>query len=83
MRSSVPTHPFIEFEKDEIERCIPDRFERQVTKYPHRLAVKTKDHALTYDALNRAANRLARDILEKRGEGEEPILLLLDNGARQ
>jgi amino acid adenylation domain-containing protein len=81
MRPSLPTRPFIEFEKDEIERSIPERFERQVAKYPHRLAVKTKDHALTYDALNRAANRLARAILEKRGEGEEPVLLLLDNGA--
>ncbi len=81
MSVSLPTHSFSEFKKDEIERSIPDRFERQVAKYPHRLAVKTGNHALTYDALNRAANRLARAVLEQRGEGEEPVALLFDQGA--
>ena len=36
-----PTGTFIEFEKEEIEQSIPDRFEEQVSKYPNRLAVKT------------------------------------------
>ena len=36
-----PTGKFVEFEKDEIEQSIPDRFEEQVRKYPQRLAVKT------------------------------------------
>ena len=62
-----PTNPFIEFKKEEIEQSIPARFEQQVPRYPDRLAVKTRNHALTYNALNRAANRVAHAILAKRG----------------
>jgi non-ribosomal peptide synthetase component F len=72
-----PTGTFIEFRKEAIEQSIPARFEQQVRQYPTRLAVKTGRHALTYDALNQAANRVARAILVQRGEGEEPIALLL------
>jgi hypothetical protein len=32
---------FIEFKKEEIEQSIPDRFEQQVGKYSHHIAVKT------------------------------------------
>ena len=75
-----PTGTFIEFERDEIEQSIPDRFEQQVRRYPHRLAVKTKTHKLTYDELDRAANRVAHDVLAQRGDGEEPIGLLFEHG---
>ena len=75
-----PTGTFVEFNKEEIEQSIPDRFERMVQKYPDRLAVKTEHHELTYDMLNQAANRVARAILQ-RGEGNEPIALLLEHGA--
>ena len=46
-----------------------------------RLAVKTQYHELTYNMLNQAANRIARAILSQRGEGNEPIALLLEKGA--
>jgi amino acid adenylation domain-containing protein len=72
-----PTNTFIEFKKENIEQSIPDRFEQQVDRYPNRLAVKAKSHALTYDTLNKVTNRVARAILAQRGEGEEPIALLL------
>jgi amino acid adenylation domain-containing protein len=75
-----PTEVFVEFKKEEIEQSIPDRFERIVQLYPHRLAVKAGDRSLTYDALNRAANRIARAILAKRGTGSEPIALLFEHG---
>lgn len=75
-----PTNAFIEFEKEEIEQSISQRFERQVTRYPDRLAVKTGSHQLTYAALDRAANRVARAVLARRGEGAEPIGLLLGPG---
>ena len=74
-----PTGTFIEFEKDEIEQSIPDRFEQQVCKYPNRLAVKSRSYELTYDELNRTANRLARTILAECGEEQEQIALLLDH----
>ena len=36
--------------------------------------------ALTYDQLNRAANRIARAVLKKRGLGSEPIMSLFEHG---
>ena len=80
-RSFHPTGNFVRFEKEEIEQSIPTRFEQQVSKYPHRLAVKTSSHEFTYEELNSAANRVARAILAQRGEGEEPLALLLEYGA--
>ena len=74
-----PTNAFIPFGKDQIEQSIPARFEQQVHRYPDRLAVKTRHDACTYEALNQAANRVARAILARRGEGEEPVALLLDH----
>ena len=76
-----PTNPFAEFKKEDIEQSIPDRFEHQVARYPDRLAVKSKNHALTYRALNQAANRVANAVLARRGTGEEPIALLLEHDA--
>ena len=75
-----PTGTFVEFSRDEIEQSIPDRFEHQVQRHPHRLAVKTRNQELTYDELNKASNRVARAILEQRGKGAEPIALLLEKG---
>jgi len=59
---------------------MPDRFEMIVSLYPRRLAVKANDHALTYETLNQAANRIARAILAKRDQGNEPTALLFQHG---
>jgi amino acid adenylation domain-containing protein len=67
--------------QNEIGPSIIDRFEMQVAKYPERIAVKTKRIRLTYTELNEAANRMARAIVGKRGQEQEPIALLLENGA--
>jgi len=63
-----------------MELVIPERFERIVQKYPHRTAIKSKNHSITYDALNKAANRIGRAILEALGCGNEPVGMLLGNG---
>jgi amino acid adenylation domain-containing protein len=76
-----PSGTFVEFEKREIEQSIPDRFERQVHRYPDSLAVRTRGHELTYDGLNRAGNRVARAILARRRTGEKPVALLFELGA--
>lgn len=76
-----PTGTFIDFKKEEIEQSIPDRFEQQVRLYPHRLAVKSRNHTLTYAELNEAANRVAGAVLARLGDGEEPVALLLEQGA--
>jgi len=74
----APTHRFVTFDRADVERSIPARFEQQVRLYPERVAVKMRDHALTYAALNRTANRIARAILTERGQGEEAIALVLE-----
>ena len=74
-----PSATFVEFSKVEIEQSIPARFEKIVRKHPDRLAIKMGDRALTYDELNKAANRIAWAILERCGEKSEPIALLFDH----
>ena len=67
-----PSGNFIEFRKEEIEQSVPDRFEERVRRYPNRLAVKSEHQELSYDALNRAANRIARAVLALHGSDEGP-----------
>src|SRR5919112_5921903 len=76
-----PANDFIRFEKEETEQSIPQRFEQQVGRYPDRLAVRTRNHQLSYSALNKVANRVARALIVQRGEEAEPIALLLEHDA--
>ena len=76
-----PSGNFIELKREEIEQSIPARFEQVVLKYRDRIAVKTGDRSLTYNELNRAANRVAGTLLKVREEGTEPVALHLDHGA--
>jgi len=73
---------FVPFKKEEVEQSIPDRFEQQVSRFPDRLAISGRSHRLTYEELSQAANRVARSILEKSGEGERPVALLLEHGGQ-
>jgi amino acid adenylation domain-containing protein len=57
-----PTHPFTGFLLEETEQTLVARFEQQVARAPQQKAVEDQTHTLTYDALNRAANRVARVI---------------------
>jgi amino acid adenylation domain-containing protein len=75
-----PSGTFIESPKEEVEQSIPERFEKVVRMYPDRLAIKMGDRALTYDELNKAANRIGHAILGKRGPGSEPIALVFEHG---
>ncbi|MFM7407427.1 MAG: amino acid adenylation domain-containing protein [Cuspidothrix sp.] len=72
---------FIDFPKSAIEQSIPSRFEQQVNKYPHAIAIKTHHQTLTYTQLNQNTNRLANAILSQRGNKQEVIVLLLEKGA--
>jgi amino acid adenylation domain-containing protein len=74
-----PTTPFILFRKEDVEQSVSSRFEQQVSKYPGHLAIKKRDHAVTYDSLNRMANRIARTILFHSGEQEQTVALLTKN----
>jgi len=72
------TGTFVEFPLKEVERSITERFEKIVRMFPDRLAIKAGNRSLTYRTLNQAANRVAHAILAKRGEGEEPIVVIVD-----
>src|SRR6266481_3939377 len=76
-----PTNSFNQFRKEEIEQSIPDRYEKIVRLNLNRFAVKTRNVTLSYLELNQIANRVARTILSLRGEGKEPVALLLDHDA--
>ena len=68
------------FDKAEVEQSIGERFARQVARHGGKAAVRTREGGLTYEQLEREANRLANAVLAARGEGEEPIGLHLGNG---
>jgi amino acid adenylation domain-containing protein len=76
-----PNGSFVEFSREEIDQSIPERFEKIAREYPDRLAIKTKNHSLTYNDLNSAANRLAHTILSQRGRKNEPVALLMEHDA--
>jgi amino acid adenylation domain-containing protein len=76
-----PDGGFEEFKKDEVEQSIPARFEKIVAKYPDRLAVRTETQALTYEELNQYANRVAHTTLDRLGEREEPVVVMMEKDA--
>ena len=76
-----PTGTFIPFPTEALEQSVPARFVQQVHRSPHRLAVKTRRHTLTYEALNTTANQVAQAILTLRPPGEEPVVVLLEHDA--
>lgn len=79
--ATEPSNPFIPFPKAEIEQSIPERFQQVVGKFPGRIAVRGRKHTLTYDALNRFANKIAGAILALQRERQEVIGLLLEKDA--
>lgn len=78
-----PTGTFVQFDKEEIEQSIPERFEKIVSKYADRVAVKAGNDIISYQTLNRLANRVAWAVLEKCGLDPEPVALLIEKGPPQ
>jgi len=77
----APKNPFIEFKKADTHQSIAARFEQVAGRYGARLAVKAGDEQLTYEALNRIGNRIARAIFARKGDHDPPIALLFKQGA--
>src|SRR5262245_15863321 len=75
---STTNRTFVRFEKHEVEQSVTDRFEKMVRLHGERLAVKSPSSQLTYNELNQIANRVAWSLLDERGEGQEPVGLLVD-----
>ena len=78
-----PQGSFLEFDKEEEHRSIPSRFEKQVEKYPEKVALHTKNAWFTYTALNQSANQLAHVLLQKLGHDNESVALLFEQGEQQ
>src|SRR4051794_15297069 len=75
-----PSGAFVEFPIKDVETSIPVRFEQIVNLYPHRIAVRAGIQAVTYAELNSMANRLARSIVQARGNIAEPVALYFAKG---
>lgn len=73
------TSRFVPFPKEDVERSVPERFERLVNLCPDHIAIEDGGATLTYRDLNRLANRIAHSILSLRGTGSEPVALLVGN----
>lgn len=67
------------FPMAELAQSIPDRFERQVRRYPDKLAAKDQiGSTVTYTELNDAANRIGRSVLAAIGDGEKPVVIMVE-----
>ena len=75
-----PASGFIGFADNDIEQSIPERFEKMVRACGNRVAIGSNRELYSFDSVNRTANRLAREILARRGSAEEPIALFFDHG---
>jgi amino acid adenylation domain-containing protein len=68
------------FDREAWPQSLAGRFEQQVIHHGARIAVKSQSETVTYDRLNRAANRLARAILSHAEERDRPVALLFKQG---
>ncbi len=69
---------FVEFRREDVEGSISGRFERQVERYPERVAVSFGGSEITYQALNAGANRVAHWLLAERGAETERVAVLCE-----
>ena len=82
MQATVrPCGELVEFEADAIEQSIPHRFEQQVHRNPDKVSVQARGDRLTYAELDAWTNRIAHALLEQSGERQEPVGVLLRQGA--
>jgi acyl-coenzyme A synthetase/AMP-(fatty) acid ligase/acyl carrier protein len=79
-KSFHPSGRFAAFPQEDLETSVPARFEKIARLYPDRIAVKSGSDQITYDDMNKAANRLARALLAGREKSQEPVALLLERG---
>ena len=79
-RCAHPAGRFAEFTAAELERPVGERFARMAREHRDRVAVATRERAVTYAELDRAADRVAHAVLAACGGREEPVAVLMDTG---
>jgi acyl-coenzyme A synthetase/AMP-(fatty) acid ligase/acyl carrier protein len=75
-----PSGKFVEFPIEDIERSIPERFEKIARMYPDRIAIKAGNHVVRYDQLDALADRVARKLIGVFSGNKGPVCMLIDNG---
>jgi amino acid adenylation domain-containing protein len=80
MNLPSPRPAFVPFDRAALDGAIPRRFETQVDADPGRLALEFGGDAWTYEALDRAANRVARALLDRHAPWSGPVVLLIEQG---
>jgi amino acid adenylation domain-containing protein len=60
-------------------RSEPEMFEEHVRLRPDAVAIKAQGSQITYDELNRAANRIGRAVIEQVGSDQVPVAVALGN----
>src|SRR4051812_28981411 len=75
-----PNPAFTLFTERDTEQSIGRRFEQQAQRHGNRLALRTRTRSVTYQELNRQANRIAWVLLQRLGSSNEPVALFLEKG---
>ena len=65
---------------DDVAASIATRFRRVVARFGAREAVRSGEQSLSYEQLDRAANRLGRAIQAQIGANGEPVAIMLQHG---
>ncbi|MEE4359100.1 MAG: non-ribosomal peptide synthetase [Desulfococcaceae bacterium] len=72
---------YVPYEKEEIEKSVPERFKKIAMRFPGRIAVKADDKIFTYKELDKVSDDIANAILFGFGTHNEPFFLLFEHGA--
>jgi amino acid adenylation domain-containing protein len=78
-----PINEFLPLREEQFAQTLTEQFEKIARRYPHRIAVKMGEVAVTYAELNAMSNRVARAILAERASDPEPIGLFFARGVVQ
>ena len=62
------------------DQCVHHLIEDQVLRSPDKIAVKYHEYQLTYDALNKRANRLANFLINNGAGPDKPVGIFMDRG---
>jgi len=80
LAQTTPPDFFTGFTPADVENSIVARFEQMVRQFPNHTAVAA-NHRYSYAELNQRANLIAQAVLERCGQGNEPVALLLGHDA--
>lgn len=76
-----PSNDYEPFPREALDQSIGARFDEIVTRFPDKLAVRTRKYSWTYAELNTRAEKLAQAINEHGVSRPAPILLVFNHDA--